>query len=178
MGLLKLLRQLRKSGKEIRILVLGLDNAGKTTILNRLSGDEIQNIKPTQGFNVKSVESDGFKLNLWDIGGQETIRPYWRNYFEGSDILIYVIDSSDKRRLAETGEQLSQLLAESKLGKVPLLVYANKQDLVTALPGDEIAVGLNLNSIRDRAWQIQACSAKDGDGIAEGMEWAMSIIKT
>ncbi|KAJ3270279.1 ADP-ribosylation factor protein 3 [Terramyces sp. JEL0728] len=145
--------------------------------MNRLSGDEIQDIKPTQGFNVKSVQSDGFKMNLWDIGGQQSIRPYWRNYFEGSDLLVYVIDSSDQRRLAETGQELAQLLQEQNLGKIPLLVFANKQDLVTALPGDEIALGLNLNSIRDRPWQIQACSAKNGDGISEGMEWAMSVLE-
>ncbi|KAJ3346882.1 ADP-ribosylation factor protein 3, partial [Kappamyces sp. JEL0680] len=168
MGLLSLLRKLKKSEKEVRILVLGLDNAGKTTIMTRLANGEIQDVKPTQGFNVKTVQSDGFKLNLWDIGGQKSIRTYWRNYFEGTDVLVYVIDSSDTRRLEETGLELAELLHESKLAKVPILVFANKQDLVTALPGDEVS------GLRDRPWQIQPCSAKTGEGVSEGMEWAMS----
>jgi ADP-ribosylation factor-like protein 3 len=77
-------------------------------------------------------------LNVWDIGGQKTIRPYWRNYYDSTDVLIFVIDSADKRRLEETGNELYSLLEEIKLQNVPLLVFANKQDLVTALPGDEV----------------------------------------
>ncbi|KAJ3397242.1 ADP-ribosylation factor protein 3 [Lobulomyces angularis] len=174
MGLLSLLRKLRKQDREVKILLLGLDNAGKTTILKRLASEAIQDIKPTQGFNIKTVVQDGFKMTLWDIGGQKTIRPYWRNYFESADILIYVIDSSDRRRLEETGIELHSLLEEAKLVEVPLLVFANKQDLMNSLPADEIAVGLNLNSIRNRKWQIQPCSAKNGDGVSDGMEWAVN----
>ncbi|KAI8997981.1 ADP-ribosylation factor-like protein 3-like protein [Gaertneriomyces semiglobifer] len=162
-----------RTDREIRVLLLGLDNAGKTTILKRLASEDITEIKPTQGFNIKSVQQEGFKMNVWDIGGQKAIRPYWRNYFDSTDILIYIIDSVDRRRLEESGEELHNLLEESKLAGVPVLVFANKQDIVTALPGDEIATGLNLNSIRDRHWQIQPCSAKTGDGIEEGMKWAM-----
>ena len=77
MGLLKLLRSLKKNDKEARILVLGLDNAGKTTILKALSEEDISTIMPTQGFNIKALNQDGFKLNVWDIGGQKAIRPYW-----------------------------------------------------------------------------------------------------
>merc|ERR1719443_2031378 len=111
MGLLSLLRRLKKDDKEARILVLGLDNAGKTTILKKLSDEDVSHIMPTQGFNIKSLIHDGFKLNVWDIGGQKTIRPYWRNYFESTDALVYVIDSSDRRRLEESGTELSELLA-------------------------------------------------------------------
>ncbi|EGF79960.1 hypothetical protein BATDEDRAFT_89151 [Batrachochytrium dendrobatidis JAM81] len=175
MGLLSLLRKLRRSEKEIRILLLGLDNAGKTSLLKRLAGEEILEIKPTQGFNIKTVQQDGIKMNVWDIGGQQTIRPYWRNYFESTNVLIYVVDSSDKRRLEETGTELANLLTEAKLQGVPLLVFANKQDLMNALSGDEIVAGLNIGGIRDRAWHIQPCSAKSDMGVSEGMEWAMQI---
>lgn len=170
-----MLRKLKRGNKEIRILLLGLDNAGKTSLLKRLVSEDITEIKPTQGFNIKTVHQDGFRLNVWDIGGQKAIRPYWRNYFEKTDVLLYIIDSSDRRRLEETGLELSSLLEESKLAKVPLLVFANKQDLVTALAPDQIATGLNLHSLRNRQWQIQACSAKTGDGIREGMEWACKV---
>merc|ERR1712072_1084243 len=73
--------------------------SGKTTILKKLSEEDISHIMPTQGFNIKSLMQDGFKLNVWDIGGQKSIRPYWRNYFDQTDALIYVIDSADKRPL-------------------------------------------------------------------------------
>ena len=83
MGLLAILRKLKSSPeRELRILLLGLDNAGKTTLLKQLASEDVSHITPTQGFNIKSVQSEGFKLNVWDIGGQRKIRPYWRNYFE------------------------------------------------------------------------------------------------
>mmetsp|Transcript_20591 Transcript_20591/g.57912 ORF Transcript_20591/g.57912 Transcript_20591/m.57912 type:complete len:182 (-) Transcript_20591:275-820(-) len=171
MGLLSVLRKMKKEDKEARILMLGLDNAGKTTILKKMSEEDISHIMPTQGFNIKSLVQDGFKLNVWDIGGQKTIRPYWSNYFESSDALVYVIDSSDRRRLEESGSELAELLAEDKLGGIPLLVFANKQDLLQATPADEISEALNLKGIKDRNWSIQACSAKEGTGLQDGMEW-------
>merc|ERR1719248_525648 len=143
MGLLTLLRKLKRSDNEARILVLGLDNSGKTTILKKLSEEDISHVMPTQGFNVKSLVQDGFKLNVWDIGGQKTIRPYWSNYFEASDALIYVIDSSDRRRLEESGAELRELLADDKLAAIPLLIFANKQDLLQATPAEEITEVLN-----------------------------------
>ncbi|RWS15897.1 hypothetical protein B4U79_11430, partial [Dinothrombium tinctorium] len=189
-GLLSLLRKLKTTpNREVRILLLGLDNAGKTTILKKMASEDISHITPTQGFNIKSVQSAGFKLNVWDIGGQRKIRPYWRNYFENTDILIYVIDSSDRKRFEETSvvmyiftfltslkenliayhfnshKELSELLSEEKLAGVALLVYANKQDLLHAAPAHEIAEGLQLPMIRDRSWQIQACSAISGEGL-------------
>jgi ADP-ribosylation factor-like protein 3 len=91
MGLLSLLRKLKKSDREARILVLGLDNSGKTTLLKRISDEEISHVMPTQGFNIKSVMQNDFKLNVWDIGGQKSIRPYWRNYFDQTDGLVRTV---------------------------------------------------------------------------------------
>ncbi|CAG2184054.1 unnamed protein product, partial [Oppiella nova] len=88
-GLLALLRKLKSTpNRELRILLLGLDNAGKTTILKKMASEDVTHITPTQGFNIKSVQSVGFKLNVWDIGGQRKIRPYWRNYFDNTDVLV------------------------------------------------------------------------------------------
>ncbi|KAF2892608.1 hypothetical protein ILUMI_13566 [Ignelater luminosus] len=178
MGLLSILRKLRAAPeKDLRLLLLGLDNAGKTTILKILASEDITQITPTAGFNIKSVISDGFKLNVWDIGGQRKIRPYWKNYFENTDVLIYVVDSSDRKRLEETGLELYELLADDKLENVPLLVYANKQDLPEALTASDLAQALGLPTIKDRAWQIQACTASQGSGVREGMEWVCKSIK-
>ncbi|XP_044271960.1 ADP-ribosylation factor-like protein 3 [Tribolium madens] len=178
MGLLSLLRKLRAAPeRELRLLLLGLDNAGKTTILKTLASEDINHVTPTAGFNIKSVISEGFKLNVWDIGGQRKIRPYWKNYFENTDVLIYVVDSSDKKRLEETGIELYELLTDDKLQDVPLLVYANKQDLPEALTAADLAQALGLPSIKDRPWQIQACTAVRGDGVREGMEWVCKSIK-
>eukprot|EP00386_Alphamonas_edax_P003322 GDKI01010198.1.p1 GENE.GDKI01010198.1~~GDKI01010198.1.p1 ORF type:complete len:180 (-),score=69.78 GDKI01010198.1:236-775(-) len=172
-GLFSLLRKWRKSQAEARILVLGLDNAGKTTILKKLSDEDITHIMPTQGFNIKSIVQEGFKLNVWDIGGQKTIRPYWKDYFENTDALVYVIDSADRRRLKETGEELNELMQDDKLSGKPLLIFANKQDLIQALTSDEISEELQLHVISDRAWTIQACSAKTGEGLEEGLQWVI-----
>merc|ERR1711974_53141 len=177
MGLLSLLRKMRKTDREVRILLLGLDNAGKTTILKMLSEEDVTHIMPTQGFNIKTLMHESFKLNVWDIGGQKSIRPYWRNYFEQTDALVFVIDSADRQRLEESGEELNVLLEEEKMAGVPVLVFANKQDLLNAASSKEIAEMLNLHSIRDRQWQIQACSAKKNEGLQEGMEWVVKAIK-
>lgn len=173
-----LLRKLKRNDREVRILLLGLDNAGKTSILKRLSEEDITHIMPTQGFNIKSVMQEGFKLNVWDIGGQKTIRPYWKNYFDQTDALVYVVDSADKRRLEEAGTELNSLLEEEKLDGIPLMVFANKQDLLTAATAKEIAETLNLHTIRGRQWQIQACSAKTGEGLEDGMKWMVKTINT
>ncbi|XP_012566936.1 ADP-ribosylation factor-like protein 3 isoform X1 [Hydra vulgaris] len=179
MGLLDLIRKMKqKNKKELRILLLGLDNAGKTTILKSLASEDISHVTPTQGFNIKSVQSQGILLNVWDIGGQKTIRSYWRNYFENTDVLIYVIDSADRARFEESGMQLAELLEEEKLIGTPVLIFANKQDLLHAAKSSELMEGLNLNSIKDRAWQIQMCSAISGEGLSNGMEWIRKNIKT
>ncbi|XP_023326970.1 ADP-ribosylation factor-like protein 3 [Eurytemora carolleeae] len=178
MGLLSILRKLKSSpDRELRILLLGLDNAGKTTILKTLASEDISTITPTQGFNIKSVQTEGFKLNVWDIGGQRKIRPYWRNYFDNTDVLIYVIDSADQKRFEETGQELQELLFEEKLVNVPIMVYANKQDLVGSATASQIAEGLSLHTIKDRSWQIQACSATTGEGVRDGMEWVVKNLR-
>ena len=92
--------------KDMRILLLGLENAGKITILKSPASKYISTITPTQGFNIKSVQTSGFRLNVWDIGGQRKIRPYWSNHFDNSDVLIYVIDSSDEKCFEVTEQEL------------------------------------------------------------------------
>uniref|UniRef100_A0A672IVF9 ADP-ribosylation factor-like protein 3 n=1 Tax=Salarias fasciatus TaxID=181472 RepID=A0A672IVF9_SALFA len=150
--------------QEVRLLLLGLDNAGKTTLLKQLAAEDITHITPTQGFNIKSMQSAGFKLNVWDIGGQRKIRPYWKNYFENTDVLIYVIDSSDRKRFEETSLELSELLDGEELAGVPLLIFANKQDLLTASTPRSWPSAPPAHH-PDRMWQVQACSAVTAEGV-------------
>ena len=170
MGLLSLLRKLKRSDDEARILVLGLDNAGKTTILKKLSKESIDTIMPTQGFNIKSMVSEGFKLNMWDIGGQKSIRPYWRNYFDNTDALVYVVDSADQERFDECKQELAKLVAEDKMAGIPVLIFANKQDLLSSKPAEEVAEELN-DTLDGRDFHVQAASAKKDEGLSEGLEW-------
>ena len=161
----------KKKDKEYKILVLGLDNAGKTTILKSISGETIKNLPPTKGFNVKIIQKENIKFTFWDIGGQKSIRNIWENYFENNDALIYVIDSSDVYRIEESGKELRNLLEENLLSGIPLLIYANKQDLNLSLNPEEIMNQLNLENIINRKWTIVASSAITKVGIVEGLEW-------
>ena len=102
----------------MRIIILGLDNAGKTTIMKKISGEDITEISPTVGFNIQTLEYNGYLLNIWDVGGQKSIRPFWRNYFESTDGIIWVIDSVDKYRLEECKLQLRDILSQEKLAGI------------------------------------------------------------
>jgi ADP-ribosylation factor-like protein 2 len=179
MGLLTILKKLKQKEKEMRILILGLDNAGKTTILKAINGEDITKIAPTLGFNIKTLHYKGFKLNVWDVGGQKTIRSYWRNYFEKTDGLIWVVDSADKRRLADCRRELFSLLGQEKLSGASLLVFANKQDLAGALPATEICKMLGLEEgveFEKRHWRIEPCSAVTGEGLLAGMDFLVADI--
>ncbi|KAJ9659912.1 Arf GTPase arl1 [Coniosporium apollinis] len=159
------------SKKEIRILILGLDNAGKTTLLYRLKIGEVVTTIPTIGFNVESVEYKNLRFAVWDLGGQTSIRPYWRCYYANTAAVVFVIDSTDVERLGTAAEELAAMLGEEELRDAALLVFANKQDQPGAKGAGEISEKLKLGELRDRNWSIVACSAIDGRGIDEGMDW-------
>jgi len=156
--------------KEQRIIMLGLDAAGKTTILYRLHiGDVVASI-PTVGFNVETIEYKKLKLNMWDVGGQHKIRTLWHHYFQNTDAMIYVVDSSDRERIEEAREELYRCLKDDLLANVPLLVYANKADLPKAMRAQEIVPALGLDKMR-REWHVQESVAVKGDGLYEGLDW-------
>jgi len=171
--------QVKAKEKEIRLLVLGLDNAGKTTVLRKYCGEPIDTIEPTLGYNIKSLEHKGYTLNVWDVGGQKTIRSYWRNYFEQTDGLIWVVDSSDRDRMQDCRRELFDLVGEEKLAGCSILLLANKQDLTNAMTASEIEELLELRTserFQKRHWAIHACSAVTGSGLAAGMDWIVSDI--
>mmetsp|Transcript_123033 Transcript_123033/g.343178 ORF Transcript_123033/g.343178 Transcript_123033/m.343178 type:complete len:187 (+) Transcript_123033:118-678(+) len=180
MGLLTILKKIKQKEKEVRLLILGLDNAGKTTILKKFNGAPIDTISPTLGFNIETLEYKGYTLNVWDVGGQKTIRSYWRNYYEQTDGIIWVVDSADRRRLRDCKEELHALLGQEKLAGASLMVFANKQDLAGALSSAEITEALDLGAeaFKKRHWALQPCSAVTGDGLVEGIDWMVQDISS
>ncbi|BGP31069.1 ADP-ribosylation factor-like protein 2 [Rhodotorula toruloides] len=161
MGLLTIIRKARLKEKQVRILMLGLDNAGKTTICKAILGEDVDEVSPTLGFNIRTIVHQGFTLNVWDIGGQTSLRPYWRNYFEQTDAVVWVVDSSDRARMEDCRRELHELLKEERLVGASLLVFANKQDIANAMTVDEISSALELSSLSSsHHWTIQPCSAR------------------
>ncbi|TDZ23902.1 ADP-ribosylation factor-like protein 2 [Colletotrichum orbiculare MAFF 240422] len=161
--MLSILRKARLKDKEMRILMLGLDNAGKTTIVKKIMGEDVNTVSPTLGFIIKTIDYDGYKLNIWDVGGQKTLRSYWRNYFEKTDALIWVVDATDRLRIEDCKEELHGLLQEERLSGASLLVFANKTDVNGCMDEREILEGLQLASIRTHSWHILRCSAMTDD---------------
>ncbi|VDI12226.1 ADP-ribosylation factor 1 [Mytilus galloprovincialis] len=149
----------------------GLDAAGKTTILYKLKLGEIVTTIPTIGFNVETVEYKNISFTVWDVGGQDKIRPLWRHYFQNTQGLIFVVDSNDRERAEEAQEELCKMLQEDDLREAALLVFANKQDLPNAMTAAEITDKLKLNTFRGRTWYIQGTCATQGTGLYEGLDW-------
>ena len=162
---------------ETKLLMVGLDAAGKTTILYKLKiGETVVPEIPTIGFSVETVKyTNGVSFTVWDVGGQDKIRPLWRHYYKNTDGIIFVVDSNDRDRIDNDDcgakQELDKMLLEDELVNAVLLVFANKQDLPNAMPVDEVAGKLGLMELTNRTWYIQATSGINGEGIHEGLDW-------
>lgn len=128
------------------------------------------------GFNVETVEYKNINFTVWDVGGQDKIRPLWRHYFQNTQGLIFVVDSNDRERVNEASEELQKMLNEDELREAAVLVFANKQDLPNAMSVAELTDKLGLHSIRSRKWYIQSTCATSGDGLYEGLDWLSNIL--
>jgi small GTP-binding protein len=168
------------SGKiEVRVLILGIDSAGKTTMLYSLSlRPERREIVPTVAFNIETVELGKLRLQIWDLGGQIGLRRYWRLYFPNSDGIVFVIDSADRERIDLCAEQLRAALAEEELRGVPVVIMANKQDLADAMKTEEVSQRLGLANIKNRAWMIFPTSATQGTGIRDAFDWLSEAMES
>jgi ADP-ribosylation factor protein 6 len=151
------------ANKQMRILMLGLDAAGKTTILYKLKLTDDVNTIPTVGFNVECVVYKNVKFNVWDVGGQDKIRPLWRHYFTGTQGLVFVVDSVDVDRMDEAKAELHKIVMDREMKDAVILVFANKQDQKDALRPDQLQDRLGLTALKDRTWLIQPCSATKGE---------------
>ena len=163
--------------KEVRVLILGLDNAGKTTILYKLySPDKVMRTTPTIGFNMETVSHNNVKFRVWDLGGQTQIRPYWRFYYPHTNAIIFVVDSADAKRFDLCRKELMGMLEEEELKNSKLLVFANKQDMKDALPVAKLSQRLGLPLLKDRQWHICKSNALEGIGLKEGLDWLAAAI--
>ncbi|TKR60069.1 hypothetical protein L596_029655 [Steinernema carpocapsae] len=164
------------SEENVRILMIGLDNAGKTTILYKLKLGEVITTIPTVGFNVETVSYRNISFTVWDIGGQQTIRPLWKYYFANTKAIIFVVDSNDVERVGEARRELEILMQDDELRDAKLLVFANKSDLPYAMGVSELTDKLGLQEFRNREWYIQQTCATNGAGIYEGLDWVAAQV--
>jgi ADP-ribosylation factor protein 1 len=164
------------SKRDVRILMVGLDAAGKTTILYKFKLGEVVTTIPTIGFNVETVDYKNISFTVWDVGGQDKIRPLWRHYYQNTQGLIFVVDSNDRERLDAARDELHRMLNEDELKDAILIVYANKQDLPNAMRAPEMTEKLGLTALRNRLWYIQPCCAVGGEGLYDGLDWLANQI--
>ncbi|KAK4434063.1 ADP-ribosylation factor-like protein 5 [Sesamum alatum] len=157
--------------KEYKIVVVGLDNAGKTTTLYKLHLGEVVTTHPTVGSNVEEVVYKNIRFEVWDLGGQDRLRTSWATYYRGTHAVIVVIDSTDRARISTMKDELFKLLPNEDLQSAVVLVFANKQDLKDAMTPAEITDALSLHSIKNHDWHIQACCALTGEGLYDGLGW-------
>lgn len=165
--------------------MLGLDSAGKTTALYRFKFDQYLNTVPTIGFNCEKVKgtvgrSKGQNFLVWDVGGQEKLRPLWKSYTRCTDGIVFVVDSVDTERMEEAKMELLKTAKSQENAGVPILVLANKQDLPGAKDSNELEKSLGLleisNNGNNHLWHIQATCAITGEGLHEGLDILYGMI--
>ena len=165
----QLLRTLTR--RYAKIVMIGIDGAGKTSILYKLKLKRTIRTVPTVGFNVENVQPvNGVCFTIWDVGARENMRPLYRHYFDGSKGFIYVVDSADDGRFTQARNELQCILRADEAAGVPLLLLANKQDVPGARSPAEVAGNMGLTQLRDRRWHVQGTSAVTGDGLRQAME--------
>lgn len=173
--------------EEYFVLILGLDNAGKTTYLEqtktkfnkKYKGMNQSKITTTVGLNIGKIDISSVRLNFWDLGGQEELQSLWDKYYAESHAIIYIVDSSDRERLEESKEAFDRMISNEALLTVPLLLLANKQDLQGCLPLEEVKKLFSTSPalIGQRDCKADAVSALKGDGVHEGIDWLVQAVQ-
>lgn len=164
------------SKKEARIVMVGLDAAGKTTVLYKLKLNDVVTTIPTIGFNVEKLEYKNLRMTIWDVGGQDRLRPLWRHYYENTNGVIFVVDCCDRARLDKARDEVQKMMAEANLRDAKLVVFANKQDMPGAMPASAVVEALELRNLKQE-WYVQPTCAIDGKGLYEGLDWLAKHIQ-
>jgi len=166
--------------KEMKIVIVGLDAAGKTTILNRMRFEEVMPTAPTIGVNTEDIQVKNVTIKVFDLAGQEKMRNVWKYYYSTIDGIIFVIDASNEERVVEAKDELLKLLANEEAKELPCLIFANKQDLPTAIRKDSIIELLGISEYVTAKptpfVRVQESSAVQDQGLFEGFEWVTDRI--
>ncbi|EFJ27750.1 ARF-like GTPase [Selaginella moellendorffii] len=172
------------SKAEFHVLILGIDKAGKTTLLEKLKtiysdfeGLPPDRIVPTVGLNIGRVEAYKSKLIFWDLGGQLGLRTIWEKYFEEAHAIVFVVDAANHARFDDAKSALEKALRHKDLQDAPLLIFANKQDVQGAVTAEELTTFLDLKEIDERPSFVKEISAYDGTGIRDGVMWLVEEMK-
>ncbi|XP_003766238.1 ADP-ribosylation factor-like protein 14 [Sarcophilus harrisii] len=165
--------------KQARVLLLGLDFSGKSTILYKLKRIKDFTTIPTIGFNVEMIETEkNINLTVWDVGGQSQMRSLWDHYCENTDVLVYVVDSTDQKQLEASRREFELILKNEHIRNVPVVLLANKQDLPGAFTAEDITRKFKMKkNCGDRDWYVQPCCAISGDGLADGFKKVTEFIQ-
>ncbi len=159
-----------------RVICIGLDDAGKTTIISYYKTGEFVEIGPTHGVSLEKIQFRDLEIISMDMGGQIAYRQIWSQFFPGTALIVFVVDAANRGRIKEAKQELDRCLESSHLRGKPLLVFANKQDLEGAMNKEEIIEKFNLNILTDRSWTVTECSALIGTGLAKGFQWVFEQI--
>ncbi|KAA6404168.1 MAG: putative ADP-ribosylation factor 1 [Streblomastix strix] len=165
--------------KQYNLLIIGLDNAGKTTLVQKMmnsSGAVAQTI-PTIGLNVEETKFRNLRFVLWDLSGQRDQRNTWRHYYVGTNALIFVVDATDRKRIIEAKNEFDRVMEEQQLAGLPCLMFVNKSDVSKAMSSAKIIKKFEINSEQLPHLRIQACSAITGLGLNEGLTWLSNELK-
>ncbi|KYO46476.1 ADP-ribosylation factor-like protein 4D [Alligator mississippiensis] len=166
----------------LHVVVIGLDAAGKTSLLYRLKFKEFVKSAPTKGFNTEKIRvplagSRAIAFQVWDVGGQEKLRPLWKSYTRRTDGLVFVVDSVEGERMEEARVELHRITRTSENQGVPVLILANKQDRAEALAVSEVEKLLAVHELSSSTLRhVQGCSAVDGLGLQQGLEKLYEMI--
>ncbi|RLN88078.1 hypothetical protein BBJ28_00015456 [Nothophytophthora sp. Chile5] len=162
--------------RESRIMIIGLDAAGKTTLLYQIKLGEVVTTIPTIGFNVETFQYKNIKFTAWDISGQEKIRALWQHYLYNNDAVIFVVDATDHERVDEAKQALHLIFEAEELSNTKLLVYANKQDQPGAMSAEELQEKLELSEATKNPTRVQTCIATTGEGVYAGLDWLSKAV--
>lgn len=167
--------------QSMHIVVIGLDGAGKTSLLYRLKLQEFMDTTPTKGFNMERIRLSGPRggglFQVWDVGGQEKLRPLWKSYTRRTDGLVFVVDAAGAERVDEARVELHRVARSPENQGVPILVLANKQDLQGAMTPAQVEKALGVHELSPSLLHhTQACSAVDGEGLQQGLELLHEMI--
>ena len=164
------------------LVLLGLDNAGKSTLLHMLAHGTLRAFEPTLHPNCNSVRIAGHTFQAHDLGGHLAARVLWRHYTCTADAIVFMVDAADRERMAEARAELGTLMADEALADVPILVLGNKVDLPGAASAEALAAALGVEEMQRertpgiRPMELAMCSVVKGMGYRDGFEWLARVV--